>query len=160
MTRLERSRPPRVHTPGGIVTAERVVLAMNAWLAQIGELSRSIFVLASDMVATERVPERLAEIGLSDGVAISDSRLLVNYYRTTLDGRIAFGQGGGLIARGGKIGRDFHGAAPPSRAEEVASELSRALPDAGRRRDARVVDRADRPLSRRVAALRATGRTA
>ena len=26
MTRLERSRPPRVHTPGGIVTTERVVL--------------------------------------------------------------------------------------------------------------------------------------
>ncbi len=128
MTRLERSRPPRVHTPGGIVTTERVVLAMNAWLAQIGELSRSIFVLASDMVATERVPERLAEIGLSDGVAISDSRLLVNYYRTTLDGRIAFGQGGGLIARGGQIGRDFHGAAPPSRAGEVARSFRELYP--------------------------------
>jgi putative aminophosphonate oxidoreductase len=128
MTRLERSRPPQVHTPGGIVTAERVVLAMNAWLAQIGELSRSIFVLASDIVATERVPERLAEIGLTDGVAISDSRLLVNYYRTTLDGRIAFGQGGGLIARGGQIGRDFHGAAPPSRAEEVARSFRELYP--------------------------------
>jgi putative aminophosphonate oxidoreductase len=128
MSRLERSRPPRVHTPGGAVTADRVVLAMNAWLAQVGELSRSIFVLASDIVATEPIPERLAQIGLTDGVAISDSRLLVNYYRTTLDGRIAFGQGGGLIARGGRIGGDFHGSAPPDRAAEVAKSFRELYP--------------------------------
>jgi putative aminophosphonate oxidoreductase len=128
MTRLERSRPLRVHTSAGTVTAERVVLAMNAWLAQVGELSRSIFVLASDIVATEPVPERLAEIGLTDGIAISDSRLLVNYYRTTLDGRIAFGQGGGLMARGGRIGRGFNGAAPPRRAEEVAASFRELYP--------------------------------
>ena len=34
MTKLERSRPPRVHTTLGAVTAGTVVLAMNAWLAQ------------------------------------------------------------------------------------------------------------------------------
>jgi putative aminophosphonate oxidoreductase len=128
MVRLERSRPPRVHTLGGVVVAERVVLAMNAWLAQVGELSRSLFVLASDIVATEPVPERLAEIGLTDGVAISDSRLLVNYYRTTLDGRIAFGQGGGLIAMGGRIGRGFHGGAPEGRAEHVAASFRQLYP--------------------------------
>lgn len=128
MVRLERSRPPRVHTSAGRVTAERVVLAINAWLAQIGELSRSLFVLASDMVATPPVPERLAEIGLTDGVAISDSRLLVNYYRTTLDGRVAFGQGGGLIAMGGKIGRAFHGVAPPARAEHVTRSFHELYP--------------------------------
>jgi putative aminophosphonate oxidoreductase len=128
MTRLERSRPLRVHAPGGTVTADRVVLAMNAWLAQVGELARSIFVLASDIVATEPVPERLGELGLTDGVAISDSRLLVNYYRTTLDGRIAFGQGGGLVARGGKIGQGFNGAAPPERAKEVAASFRELYP--------------------------------
>jgi putative aminophosphonate oxidoreductase len=134
MTRLVRSRPPRVVTPRGSVTAERVVLAMNAWLAQVRELSGSLFVIASDMVATEPVPERLAEIGLTDGVAISDSRLLVNYYRTTLDGRLAFGQGGGLLAFGGKIGREFSGAAQPARAAQVAAsfrQLYPALADVG-----------------------------
>ena len=104
------------HAPAAASPPSAVVLAMNAWLAQIGSSRASIFVLASDMVATEPIPERLAEIGLTDGIAISDSRLLVNYYRTTLDGRIAFGQGGGLIARGGQIGPDFHGAAPAARA--------------------------------------------
>lgn len=95
MTRLERGMPPRVHAPLGSVRAQRVVLALNAWLAQVRELARSLFVIASDMVATPPIPERLAEIGWTDGIAISDSRLLVNYYRTTLDGRVAFGQGAG-----------------------------------------------------------------
>jgi glycine/D-amino acid oxidase-like deaminating enzyme len=128
MTRLERSRPPRIHTPGGRVTAERVVLAMNAWLAQIGELARSIFVLASDIVATTPIPDRLAEIGLTDGVAISDSRLLVNYYRTTLDARIAFGQGGGLIAMGGRIGGEFSGQPPAKRVREVEASFRELYP--------------------------------
>jgi putative aminophosphonate oxidoreductase len=128
VVRLGRGRPPQVATARGSVTAERFVLAMNAWLAQVRELSSSVFVLASDMVATEPIPERLAEIGLTDGVAVSDSRLLVNYYRTTLDGRIAFGQGGGLIARGGRIGRAFHGEAPAGRAAHVAGSFRELYP--------------------------------
>jgi putative aminophosphonate oxidoreductase len=128
MVRLERSRPPRVHTPRGVVAAERVVLAMNAWLAQVGELSSSLFVLASDIVATEPVPDRLEAIGLSSGIAISDSRLLVNYYRTTLDGRIAFGQGGGLIAVGGRIGRDLLVGPRPARRAEVESSFRSLYP--------------------------------
>ena len=39
---------------------------------------------------------QLIEIG--DNVSLSDSRLMVDYYRTTLDGRIVFGRGGGGIA--------------------------------------------------------------
>jgi putative aminophosphonate oxidoreductase len=128
MTRLERSRPPRVATARGSVTAERIVLAMNAWLLQVGEVASSLFVIASDMIATEPIPERLAEIGWTDGVAISDSRLLVNYYRTTLDGRVAFGQGGGAFARGKKVGAVFQGAAPPPRAEQVAASFRSLYP--------------------------------
>jgi putative aminophosphonate oxidoreductase len=128
MIRLERGRPPRARTAGGAVSAERVVLATNAWLAQIRELERAVFVIASDMVATPPIPDRLAEIGLTDGLAISDSRLLVNYYRTTLDGRIAFGQGGGVHARGGRIGAVFHGAAPPARAAHVAASFHALYP--------------------------------
>jgi putative aminophosphonate oxidoreductase len=126
MTRLVRSRPPRVVTARGMVTAERVVLAMNAWLAQVRELSRSLFVVGTDMVATEAVPERLADIGLTTGIAISDSRLLVNYYRTTLDGRIAFGRGGGALAIGGAIGAQFSGAS--QRAADVAAAFRAIYP--------------------------------
>ena len=99
---------------------------MNAWLIQVRELSRSLVVIASDMVATAPVPERLEAIGLTNGVAISDSRMLVNYYRTTLDGRIAFGKGGGALARGGSIGPEFQGASP--RAAEVADSFRSLYP--------------------------------
>lgn len=126
MRRLERSRPLRVHSVLGSLTADTVVLAMNAWLAQVRELERAIAVIASDMVATEPIPERLAEIGWTDGIAISDSRLLVNYYRTTLDGRIAFGLGGGTLARGGHIGPRFQGASP--RAHVVAESMWKLYP--------------------------------
>ena len=128
MTRLERSRPLRVHAARGHVTADRVVLALNAWLGQVPELKNELFVIASDMVATDPIPERLAEIGRTDGIAISDSRLLVNYYRTTLDGRLALGQGGGALAHGAKVTGVFHGEPPPGRAAHVARSLHELYP--------------------------------
>lgn len=128
MLRLERGRPPAVRTAAGRIRAARVVLALNAWLAQARDLARSLFVIASDMVATIPAPERLAEIGWTDGVAISDSRLLVDYYRRTLDGRVVFGQGGGAIAYGGRIGRVFHGRPPLRRAAHVAARLRQRYP--------------------------------
>lgn len=126
MTALERQTPPRVRTARGIVTAERVVLALNAWVARLPELRRALVVIASDIVATEPIPDRLAKIGWSDGLAISDSRLLVNYYRTTRDGRIAFGKGGGTLAFGGRVDAQFEGASP--RAAEVTASLRALYP--------------------------------
>ena len=126
MLKLERSSPARVHTTLGAVTAGTVVLALNAWLAQLPELSRSLAVIASDMIATDPVPDRLEEIGLTSGIAISDSRLLVNYYRTTLDGRIAFGRGGGALTRRGRIGPEFSGPSP--RPDDVAGSFRAIYP--------------------------------
>lgn len=110
MTRLHRSRPPRVTTRAGAVAADVVVLALNAWAATLPELRRALVVVGSDIVATRPVPRRLEEIGWTDGLCISDSRLLVNYYRTTRDGRVAFGKGGGRLAFAGRVGRTFEGA--------------------------------------------------
>ena len=126
MTRLERDFPARVHTTLGAVTADKIVLAMNAWLAQVRELSRSLVVIASDMIATAPVAARLEEIGLTTGIAISDSRMLVNYYRTTVDGRIAFGKGGGALARRNKVGSEFSGASP--RAGDVSESFRELYP--------------------------------
>lgn len=123
---LERSRPPRVRTARGSVVAERVVLATGAWAIRLLELRRALAVIASDMVATEPVPARLEEIGWTGGVCISDSRLLVNYYRTTRDGRVAFGKGGGALAFAGRIGGSFHGPSP--RADEVEAAFRALYP--------------------------------
>ena len=40
----------------------RVVVAMNAWAARFAEVRRRIVVVGSDIVATERAPDRLAAI--------------------------------------------------------------------------------------------------
>jgi putative aminophosphonate oxidoreductase len=126
MRELERGRPPRVRTADGAVTAERVVLAMNAWATRLREVRRSIVVIASDVIATAPIPERLRAMGWTSGTCIDDSRLLVNYYRTTLDGRLVFGQGGGMLAFGGWVGENFDGHSP--RAGEVHAGLRHIYP--------------------------------
>jgi putative aminophosphonate oxidoreductase len=126
MTRLDRSRPPRVVTAGGSVRAEKVVLALNAWSAGVAELRRALVVIASDIVATAPAPDRLAAIGWTNGMCISDSRLLVNYYRNTLDGRLVFGKGGGRLAFGARIGTSFDGRSP--RAREIEESMRKLYP--------------------------------
>jgi hypothetical protein len=59
-------------------------------------------------------------------MCISDSRRLVNYYRTTLDGRVVFGKGGGTLAYASRVGGSFHGSSP--RAGEVAAHFRRLYP--------------------------------
>ncbi len=98
-----------VRTAAGSVSAEKAVLAMNAWAVRLPPVRRHILVVASDIVATPPIPDRLDEIGWTDGLCISDSRLLVHYYRTTHDGRIAFGKGGGRLAFWGSVGPAFDG---------------------------------------------------
>jgi len=103
MVALDRGAPPVVRTPRSAITAEAVVVATNAWAARIRDLRRLIVPLGSDIAATVPIPERLAEIGWTGREAISDSHLMVNYYRTTRDGRIAWGKGGGRLAPAGRV---------------------------------------------------------
>jgi putative aminophosphonate oxidoreductase len=123
VTKLDRSRPPGVVTAHGSVRAAKVVLALNAWTASLPELRRALVVIASDVVATAPAPDRL---GLTDGMCISDSRMLVNYYRNTLDGRLVFGRGGGKLAFGGNVGTAFDGPSP--RADVVAASMRVLFP--------------------------------
>lgn len=104
MTRLEQGRPAIIHTPGGQVVADRVVLAMNAWMARaFPEFSRSVAIVSSDMIITEPRPDLLQRIGLTSGVTVLDSRIFVHYYHNTPDGRIMLGKGGNTFAYGGRI---------------------------------------------------------
>jgi glycine/D-amino acid oxidase-like deaminating enzyme len=118
--------PVRLTTPGGSVLAEQVVLATNAWAARVPELGRGLVVVASDVIATEPIPERLDALGLASQVTISDSRRLVNYYRRTPDGRLLFGRGGGTLAFASRIGMTFDD--PGRRVAGVHSQLARIYP--------------------------------
>jgi putative aminophosphonate oxidoreductase len=123
---FKREYPPKIETDEGRLTAEKVVIAMNGWAAGLPELRRELVVVSSDMVATARVPERLAEIGWTGGECIADSQQMVDYYRTTRDGRVAFGKGGWGIALGGRIGPGFD--RNPSRAQDVKADWHRVYP--------------------------------
>ena len=127
MLELDRRRPAVLRTPDGVVTADTVVLAVNAHAAGIRELHRRIVAITSDMVSTPPIPDRLEEIGWTGGECISDSQLQIHYYRTTADGRIAFGKGGWGIALGGRIGSGFDRDA--RRAADVTLGFRRLYPN-------------------------------
>ena len=126
MTALVRGSSPQVVTPRGTITAGCVVLALNAWAAELPEVAKSLVVVASDMIATEPLGVREEELTWPLGLAVSDSRRLINYYRRTDDGRVVFGKGGGSLALGGRIGASFHGPSP--RLDEVRGQFGRAYP--------------------------------
>jgi glycine/D-amino acid oxidase-like deaminating enzyme len=91
-------------TPTGHVRARSAVLAVGAAAkSPHGPLRNFLTVASSHIVLTEPVPELLEEIGWTGGECITDSRSLIDYFRTTPDGRIAFGWGGGRIAMGARL---------------------------------------------------------
>lgn len=102
----------RIRTPAGSVRADKLILAMNAWAIRWAEIRQSMVMVTGDVVYTAPIPERLAQIGWTDAIYVSDGRTLLNYYRTTRDARIVFGKGGmsGRFAYGGEVGNIADGA--------------------------------------------------
>lgn len=100
---IEPGHPARLETDGGRISAGTVVLATNAWAAAIPELARLIVPVNSSIVVTDPIPQKLEQMGWTGQQSITDSQLMVDYYRTTRDGRIAFGKGTGALAFGSRI---------------------------------------------------------
>ena len=95
VTGLQAGPPAALSTPNGTVRAKHVVLAMNAWATGWPQLQRRLVAWSSYIVLSAPAPDRLAAIGWTGGELISDFRTSLRYFRTTRDGRIAFGGGGG-----------------------------------------------------------------
>ena len=93
-------------TPEARIQAGSCVLALGPACDAAGSPLRGrLTVTSSHMVLTEPVPDLLEEVGWTGGECITDSRAMVHYMRTTPEGRIAFGWGGGRIACGARLGR-------------------------------------------------------
>jgi glycine/D-amino acid oxidase-like deaminating enzyme len=60
-------------------------------------LRGALSVASSHVVATEPVPDVLERLGWTGGEAIADCRTMLHYFRTTKDGRVVFGWGGGRM---------------------------------------------------------------
>ena len=114
------------HTDGGCVRAGRAVLASGGAQEAVGPLRGRLTLTSSHMVITEPVPELLEEIGWTGGECITDARHMLHYFRTTDDGRIAFGWGGGRVVYGARL--CGHAEVDAGLAAQVADHLARFFP--------------------------------
>ncbi|MFL5768522.1 MAG: NAD(P)/FAD-dependent oxidoreductase [Chloroflexota bacterium] len=110
----------------GVVVADEIVVGLNAWAAAWPAFGRRIVTWSSYVVLTEPIPDVLAEIGWTGREGIADSRFTLHYARTTPDGRIALGGGGGRAGFGGRIGRAF--SSDDGSARRAAEGLRRWFP--------------------------------
>lgn len=93
-----------VRTDRGTVRAGAAIVAIGgAAKAARAPLRDHLTVTSSHIVLTEPVPDLLEEIGWTGGECVTDCRTMLHYFRTTPDGRIAFGLGGGQISMGGRL---------------------------------------------------------
>ena len=119
-------------TPGGRVRAGAAVVAVNAASGQIKRLRNRLTVSSSHIVLTEPVPDVIEALGWTGGEAITDGRALLHYFRTTRDGRILFGWGGGRMAAGARTGGRMD--VDPDIVAQTEQSLRRIFPAlAGRR---------------------------
>ena len=98
-----RSGGVLAETERGSARAPSAVLALGPTARGLRALRTRLSVTSSHIVLTEPVPDVLADLGWTGGECITDGRTLVHYFRTTRDGRIAFGWGGGRLAYGGRV---------------------------------------------------------
>jgi len=121
-----------VTASGARVRAGAAAVAVNAAAGRLRPLRDRLTVASSHMVVTEPVPDVLEAAGWTGGEPITDGRALLHYFRTTRDGRIAFGWAGGRIAAGARTGGRME--VDPEIAAQTARDLVRVFPAlAGRR---------------------------
>ncbi|MBP7777972.1 MAG: FAD-dependent oxidoreductase [Acidobacteria bacterium] len=152
VSHFTRHRPVTLTAGDATVRADTLVIATNAWAAAISELARSIAVISSDMVVTAPAGDQLARLGWRPDLSITDSQTMVDYYRITRDGRVAFGKGGWTIALGGRIGPAFSHSV--RRAREVEADFRRYYPALS---DVPVTHQWSGPIDRTPSSLPAIG---
>jgi glycine/D-amino acid oxidase-like deaminating enzyme len=110
-------------TTGARVRAGAAVLTINAATRGVRPLRSRLAVTSSHIVLTEPVPDVLEQVGWTGGESITDGRTFLHYFRTTNDGRVLFGWGGGPLAAGARLNGRIEVDAP------VVAEIRRHLVD-------------------------------
>jgi len=84
--------PGRVHTERGTVRADRIVMALDAFVTQLDGCRRDVLPTYEQMIATEPLSDRVwEEIGLAKRGLFGDASRLFTYAQRTADDRIAIG---------------------------------------------------------------------
>ncbi|MEY2754725.1 MAG: hypothetical protein RJB65_1083 [Actinomycetota bacterium] len=97
-----------VHTAAGTLRADTVVMATEAFTAQMPGQRRNLVPIYSLMIATEPLPDEVwAEIGLHERATFNDGRRMIIYGQRTSDGRFAFGGRGAPYHFGSRMDPAF-----------------------------------------------------
>lgn len=103
--KITHGSSPKVHTARGVVHAEKVVLAGNAYLGKAEpKLYGTVVPSGSYVIATEPLDDDLAGELLPQDMAVCDQRVGLDYYRLSADKRMLFG---GLCNYSGRDPKDI-----------------------------------------------------
>ena len=93
VTAIEEGDDAVVRTANGAVRARHVVLAANGYLGGLNrQVAARVMPINNFILATEPLGAR-AETLIRRGIAVADSKFVVNYFRLSPDGRLLFGGG-------------------------------------------------------------------
>lgn len=94
VTGYTRSDPAKVSMEHGHVEASFIVLGCNGYLGMLEpRVAGKIMPINNFMIATEPLGEERAQQLIADRICVHDTRFVVNYFRTSADGRLLFGGG-------------------------------------------------------------------
>jgi len=109
VTEIKREKRFRLQTPAGVVWAEKMVFATNAYSHLIPQLRSRQVPAFTHMVVTEPLtPQQMDSIGWRNRQGIEDARNLVHYFRLTADNRLAMGGSDVSLAYGKDMERDLN----------------------------------------------------
>lgn len=106
----EGAAPSRLHHANGVVTADRLILAGNAYLDDVAPsmMRQRLAPVTSAVMATEPLPMDVVEAHLPNRIAVADCNTALNYYRFDGKGRMLFGGRASYLAQeGSDIRRDL-----------------------------------------------------
>ncbi|WP_010489202.1 NAD(P)/FAD-dependent oxidoreductase [Pseudomonas sp. S9] len=92
VTRIEYGAEVKVHTANGVVRANNLVLACNAYLGDLNSnLGGKVLPAGSYIIATEPLSVEQAQAIIPKNMALCDQRVALDYYRLSADNRLLFG---------------------------------------------------------------------
>jgi glycine/D-amino acid oxidase-like deaminating enzyme len=91
----------RAHTPGGMIEADHVLLAVDGYGAELNPHPSSVVAVRTHVVATSPLtPDQRAALGWDGVGGVIDQRNFFSYYRLGAGGRLVFGGGPARVPSG------------------------------------------------------------
>ncbi len=118
VTQIQYSDPAIVRTAQGQVQADFVILAGNVYLDElVPQIAKRIMPVGTYIVATEQLPQDLAQSLIKNRIAVCDNNFVLDYFRVTRDDRMLFG---------GRV--SYSGITPPNLPVAMRKTMLRAFP--------------------------------